>query len=439
MDPLPLSLRRFSDHRLLTPKEEISLGKAVQGKNSKKAKAAVDQLIEHNLKLVIKIAGDYCHPGLEIDDLISEGSIGLQKAAIRFDPSHGAKFSTYAAWWIKQSIQRYLSNNGRTIRVPNHMLDTLRKLQRVRDQLAKELEREPTDEEVSEMTGISEKKLVDLHRYNVKTISLDTPLSHEGEKGETTVGDIIPDEQTLAPDIVAQRHIESARVESILEELTLRERQVIILRYGLKGENPQTLEQIGKRYKVTRERIRQIQNIVLRKLRRRISKQSLNHLPENPPSLHDSNSHPSTRTKPGHSGRMRARILRRNQTPNGTKGIGLRNHRDRSPAPGQKIIAAVREKAQRTDRGIDKAPHAGQQKPVPGVYRLAKRIEKTLNLSEEQIGDKLLEIAQACRPLLKRSLQGRRKIWKKELRKLQVPEKNPCKRKPETARKQNKP
>jgi RNA polymerase primary sigma factor len=267
-DALQLYLREMAETPLLTAQEEIDLAKRVK-KGDGKARA---RMIKANLRLVVKIARDYDHFGLPLLDVINEGNLGLMKAVERFDPKKGAKLSTYAALWIKQSIRRALSNQSRTIRLPVHMAGQIHKLNRVGFKLAETLGREPNDAELAEGLDISPAKAAQLRRLGVRPTSLDAPI---GDEADSRFSDIIEDETAATP--FERLLTKSARQEirQHVKHLDPREAEILVLRYGLDGEEPRTLEQVGKRFKVTRERIRQIQETALDKLRRRLESQEV--------------------------------------------------------------------------------------------------------------------------------------------------------------------
>ncbi len=246
---------------LLTPEEEVDLAARIK----KGDKEARDRMISANLRLVVKIAHDYNNFGLPLLDLISEGNIGLVKAVERFDPSKGGKLSTYAAWWIKQSIKRALANQSKTIRLPVHLVDKIAKMRKVTAELAEELDREPTDEEIAYMMGMPINKVAHLKTVSVRPSSLDAPV---GEDGDTSFGELVGDENQASPLQDLQEKTISDDVQSIIDLLEDREADIIRLRFGLDGSRPLTLEEVGEQFDITRERVRQIQNIAIYKMRR---------------------------------------------------------------------------------------------------------------------------------------------------------------------------
>jgi RNA polymerase primary sigma factor len=226
-------------------------------------------MIRSNLRLVVKIAHDYANLGLPLLDLISEGNIGLMKAVERFDPAKGGKLSTYAAWWIKQSIKRALANQSKTIRLPVHLVDKISKMRRVALQMSEELGREPTDDELAEEVGLSSGKISQLKTVSIRPASLDAPISDDDS---TEFGEIVGDLEALTPfERLRDKNLRD-EVGDLLEVLDEREKKIIFSRFGLDGGKAKTLEEVGKKFGVTRERIRQLQNIALMKLRRALQK-----------------------------------------------------------------------------------------------------------------------------------------------------------------------
>src|SRR6267142_6404956 len=262
---LKLYLREIGKVKLLSPEDEVQLAKRIR-KGDKKAR---EQMIKANLRLVVKIARDYEGLGLPLLDLISEGNIGLMKAVERFDPAKGGKLSTYGAWWIKQSIKRALANQSKTIRLPIHLIDKIYKLYRASLKMSEELGREPIDEELSEEIGISSAKLSQWKKVSIRPASLDAPISDDDS---TEFGEIVGDEDAQTPfELLRDKNLRN-EVGGLLDVLDDREKKIIFQRFGLDGGKPKTLEEVGKKFGVTRERIRQLQNIALSKLRRALSK-----------------------------------------------------------------------------------------------------------------------------------------------------------------------
>lgn len=258
-------LREISKVPLLSAADEVRLGRLVV----KGDKQARDQMIHANLRLVVKIAQEYAHFGLPLLDLISEGNIGLMKAVDRFDPERGNKFSTYAAWWIKQGIKRALANQSKTIRLPVHMVDKLARMRRTAAQLTEELGREPTHEELAEELGLTTRKVAMLQRVSQRPSSLNQTI---GEENSTELGDLVADENAASPDqIIEEQNLQTA-VAGVLHVLDERESFILSLRYPQDGRPPLTLEEIGAQLGVTRERVRQLQNIALRKLKQALEK-----------------------------------------------------------------------------------------------------------------------------------------------------------------------
>jgi RNA polymerase primary sigma factor len=258
-------LKEIGRISLLTSEQEIELA----GKIKKGDAKAREQMINSNLRLVVTIAHDYADLGLPLLDLISEGNIGLTKAVERFDPTKGAKLSTYAAWWIKQAIKRALANQSKTIRIPVHLGDKIAKVRRVSLQMSDELGREPTDDELAEELGIASEKLAQLKSIGIRPASLD---AHTGDEDSSEFGESVGDEEARTPfELLRDKNL-LGEVDGLLDVLDQRERKIILRRFGLDGGKPKTLEDVGKDFGVTRERIRQLQNIALAKLRHALSK-----------------------------------------------------------------------------------------------------------------------------------------------------------------------
>jgi RNA polymerase primary sigma factor len=258
-------LREIGRFPLLTPQQEIELAEKIKKGDA----AARERMINSNLRLVVTIAHDYANLGLPVLDLISEGNIGLTKAVERFDPRKGAKLSTYAMWWIKQSIKRALADQSRTVRLPVHLGEKLAKMRRVASQMSDELGREPTDDELGEELGIASEKVVRLKSVGIRPASLDAPV---GNDDSAEFGEIIGDEDAQTPFELLQDEDLRNEMDGVLDVLDDREKKIISQRFGLDGGKPKTLEDVGKNFGVTRERIRQLQNVALAKLRRALSK-----------------------------------------------------------------------------------------------------------------------------------------------------------------------
>ncbi len=272
-DPVKMYLKEIGALPLLTSEEEIVLAKMVEAGMRKEAtseekEAALDakkELADRNLRLVVSIAKKYLGRGLQFLDLIQEGNLGLLKAVDKFDYTKGYKFSTYATWWIRQAITRAIADQARTIRVPVHMVETINKLNRISRQLLQENGREATNEELAKAMGVSLAKVREVKKIAQDPISLETPI---GEKEDSHLGDFIPDNEATAPDDAAGSILLREQIEELLTGLTERERQVLELRFGLKDGKTRTLEEVGKYFDVTRERIRQIEGKALSKLKK---------------------------------------------------------------------------------------------------------------------------------------------------------------------------
>ena len=272
-DPVKMYLKEIGALPLLTSEEEIVLAKTVEAGMRMDAlpeekEAALDakkELADRNLRLVVSIAKKYLGRGLQFLDLIQEGNLGLLKAVDKFDYTKGYKFSTYATWWIRQAITRAIADQARTIRVPVHMVETINKLNRISRQLLQENGREATNEELAKAMGVSLAKVREVKKIAQDPISLETPI---GEKEDSHLGDFIEDHEAIAPDDAAGSILLREQIEELLTGLTERERQVLELRFGLKDGKTRTLEEVGKYFDVTRERIRQIEGKALSKLKK---------------------------------------------------------------------------------------------------------------------------------------------------------------------------
>ncbi len=259
-DPVRMYLKEIGNVPLLTTEQEVELAKKVENGDED----AKRQLIEANLRLVVSIAKKYVGRGMPFLDLIQEGNMGLMKAVDKFDYAKGFKFSTYATWWIRQAITRGIADTGRTIRVPVHMVETINKTLRMTRTLLQELGREPTPNEVAERLGVPVSRVREVLKISRDPVSLDTPI---GEEDDSHLGDFIEDDSALSPADSAAFSMLREELGTALESLTDRERQVIQLRFGLIDGRARTLEEVGKEFNVTRERIRQIEAKALRKLR----------------------------------------------------------------------------------------------------------------------------------------------------------------------------
>ena len=259
-DPVKMYLKEIGNIPLLSADEERELSRQLAEEHSEYAR---NRLIESNLRLVVSIAKRYQNK-LPFLDLIQEGNTGLMKAVEKFDYTKGYKFSTYGTWWIRQSITRAISDHARLMRVPVHMVETILKHNKAARELLQELGRDPTIEEIAEKLGTTVEKVVEVQRISQDPISLESKMGHEED---TKIGDLIPDENALSPQDIAQQNMLKEQLMGVLETLTPREQTVIRLRYGLDDSHPRTLEEVGREFSVTRERIRQIEAKALRKLR----------------------------------------------------------------------------------------------------------------------------------------------------------------------------
>lgn len=287
-DPVKMYLKEIGQIPLLNPKQEPVIAKAIQDGEDARAKLAAELdlsdeekkelnrisvegeqakqlLISSNLRLVVSIAKKYVGRGMLFLDLIQEGNCGLIKAVEKFDYTKGFKFSTYATWWIRQSITRAIADQARTIRIPVHMVETINKLTRIQRQLVQDLGRDPLPEEIAEkMEGISAEKVRDIQKIALDPVSLETPI---GEEDDSHLGDFIEDKETLSPDDYTNNQLLKDEINAVLQGLTEREEKVLRLRFGLYDGRTRTLEEVGKEFNVTRERIRQIEAKALRKLK----------------------------------------------------------------------------------------------------------------------------------------------------------------------------
>jgi len=263
-ESLNIYLQQISAIPLITVKEEIELAALIQKGDAK----AREKMITANLRLVVKIAQQYANIGLSLLDLINEGNIGLMKAVERFDPTKGGKLSTYGAWWIKQSIKRALANQSKTIRLPVHMVDRVMQMRRTSAELAERLDRDPTDDELAAEMNLPISRVAHLKSVSKKPASLDSPI---GENETSTLGEVVADDNAINPFEQLQRKSLIGDVNIVLSKLEPREADIIRLRFGLEGRDPLTLEEVGAKIGVTRERVRQIQEQALRQLRRNMA------------------------------------------------------------------------------------------------------------------------------------------------------------------------
>ncbi len=262
---IKLYLREIGQVKLLTPQEEIELAARIK-KGDKKAR---EHMIKANLRLVVKIARDYDGIGLPLLDLISEGNIGLMKAVERFDPAKGGKLSTYGSWWIKQSIKRALANQSKTIRLPVHLVDKISKMRRMTMKLQEELGREPTDEELAAELGTTASRVSQMRIASIRPASLDAPI---GDDDSNNFSEMVEDERAINPYEELEDKTVTDMLQDMVKHLDNREATILRYRFGLDGGAEKTLEEVGVKFGVTRERVRQIQNLALRKLRKMIER-----------------------------------------------------------------------------------------------------------------------------------------------------------------------
>ena len=263
-DSVKMYLREIGKIPLLTEEEEDKYSKlALEG--DKKAK---DIMVESNMRLVVSVAKRYSGRGLDLLDLIQEGNTGLLRAVEKFDPSKGFKFSTYATWWIRQAITRAIADQARTIRIPVHMVETINKVLRTTRKLTQELNREPSNEEIAKELGMEVEKVEYVSRIKQDIASLDASVGRDGEDDDSVLGDFVEDEERASPEDAAVTQILKEQLAAILSTLSDREQKIIKMRFGIGGERPHTLEEVGEEFSVTRERIRQIEAKALAKLRK---------------------------------------------------------------------------------------------------------------------------------------------------------------------------
>ena len=261
--PMRIYLQQIENIPLLTPEQEIELSQKIQSKH-KGAAQARHQMIRSNLRLVISIAKRYSNMGLSFSDLVEEGNIGLMRAVEKFNPERGYRFSTYGSWWIKQAIMRALSNQGKTIRIPVYMYDVISKWRRVRDGLMQKMNRVPTRKEIAKVMKVPVHKVKEIENIAGRPSSLNAPVSLDGT---AELIDLIEDDSAHAPDVQIGEALKNERIQKLLAKLDDRERRILTLRFGLGDADPQTLEEVAHVFEITRERVRQIESVALKKIR----------------------------------------------------------------------------------------------------------------------------------------------------------------------------
>jgi len=268
MDSVKAYLKDIERVPLLTAEEELDLAKKIKKGNA----AAKKKMIQANLRLVVSIAKKYSYFGVPLLDLIEEGNLGLMKAVTKYNPKKGFRFSTYAAWWIKQYVLRAVANQGKTIRVPVYMMELASKLKKAKEKLSQKLSRKPTTEEIAKSMRISVKKAEELDRAMTLPTSLEAPI---GEEGSGTVMDMIEDSRIAPTTEKFSNYLRQEKIADLLNDMNKREREILNMRFGLKDDVTHTLEEVAGRFKITRERVRQIEEAAIRKLRKNIVAQEL--------------------------------------------------------------------------------------------------------------------------------------------------------------------
>lgn len=268
MDSVKAYLKDIEREPLLTAEEELDLAKKIK-KGDAKAKK---RMIEANLRLVVSIAKKYSYFGVPLLDLIEEGNLGLMKAVTKYNPKKGFRFSTYAAWWIKQYILRAVANQGKTVRVPVYMMELAAKWKKINEKLSQKLGRKPTTSEIAKSMKVSVRKAEELDRVMTQPTSLEAPI---GEDGSGTVMDMIEDSKAASPTEDLSNYLRQEKVTDLLKKMNKREHEILNMRFGLKDDVTHTLEEVAERFKITRERVRQIEESALRKMRKNMSTQEL--------------------------------------------------------------------------------------------------------------------------------------------------------------------
>jgi len=266
--PMKIYLLQIEAIALLTAEEEIQLAEQMRSKDKIVSEAARHRMIRANLRLVISIAKRYSNMGLSFSDLVEEGNIGLMRAVEKFNPDRGYRFSTYASWWIKQALMRSLSNQGKTIRIPVYMYDIISKWRKVRDGLMQKLNRSPLDKEIAEVMKVPVRKIQEIEKIAGRPSSLNAPISLDGT---AELVDLLPDDASHGPELQMEEMLKSDRIRDFLQQLDERERKILLLRFGLGKDEPKTLEEVAQEFGITRERVRQIESLAIKKLRERMT------------------------------------------------------------------------------------------------------------------------------------------------------------------------
>jgi len=265
--PMKIYLIQIEAIALLTAEEEIQLAEQMRSKDKVLSEQARHRMIRANLRLVISIAKRYSNMGLSFSDLVEEGNIGLMRAVEKFNPDRGYRFSTYASWWIKQALMRSLSNQGKTIRIPVYMYDIISKWRKVRDGLMQKLNRSPLDKEIAEVMKVPVRKIQEIEKIAGRPSSLNAPISLDGT---AELVDVLPDDASHGPELQMEEMLKSDRIRDFLQQLDERERKILLLRFGLGKDEPKTLEEVAQEFGITRERVRQIESLSIKKLRDRM-------------------------------------------------------------------------------------------------------------------------------------------------------------------------